>query len=156
MLGQLILSCLTAKGDDTLMKKKPWISLLPGDFAGGTIASILSLPEAMAYGTMIFAPLGPEYIAFGVVAGLVALCFSNLSATGFGGVRVMINGPYSMTTLMIASAVAIIAGKLPNNDVDIIIGLIFLLVLLCGLFQVLFGLLKVGELVKYIPYPVIS
>ena len=138
------------------MKKKPWISLLPGDFAGGTIASILALPEAMAYGTMIFAPLGPEYIAFGVVAGLVALCFSNLSAAGFGGVRVMINGPYSMTTLMIASAVAIIAGKLPNNDVDTIIGLIFLLVLLCGLFQVLFGLLKVGELVKYIPYPVIS
>lgn len=138
------------------MKKHSWIAHLPGDFAGGTIASILALPEAMAYGTIVFAPLGPKYIAVGVVAGLIALCFSNLCAAGFGGVRVMNSGPYSMTSLMIASAVAIIASKLPDNNVNAIIGLMFLMILLCGLFQVLLGLFKVGELVKYIPYPVTS
>lgn len=138
------------------MKRGSWISNLPGDLTGGTTATILALPEAMAYGTIVFAPLGPEYIAAGVVAGLIALCFSNLCSAGCGGVRVMNNGPYSMTSLMIASAVMIIAGKLPTRDVNITLGLLFLMIFLSGLFQVLFGLLKVDILVKYIPYPVTS
>jgi anti-anti-sigma factor len=138
------------------MKEQSWVSHLPGDLTGGTTATILAIPEAMAYGTIVFAPLGPEYIALGVVAGLIALCFSNLCAAGCGGVRVMNNGPYSMTSLMIASAVTIIASKMPDQNVNTVLGLLFLMIFLCGLFQVLFGLLKVGDVIKYIPYPVTS
>ncbi len=138
------------------MKKYSWISHLPGDLSGGTTASILALPEAMAYGTIAFAPLGPEYSAIGVVAGLIALCFSNLCAAGCGGVRVMNNGPYSMTSLMIASALTIITSKISDQNVNTIFGLLFLTLFICGLFQVLLGLLKAGEMVKYIPYPVTS
>ncbi len=138
------------------MKEHSWISNLSGDFTGGSTATVLALPEAIAYGTIVFTPLGTEYIATGVVAGLIALCFSNLCGAGCGGVRVMNSGPYSMTSLMLASAVAIIAGKLPVQNVNIILGLLFLMIFLSGLLQVLFGLLKIGELVKYIPYPVTS
>ncbi len=138
------------------MEEHSWISHLPGDLTGGTTATVLALPEAMAYGTIVFAPLGPQFIAIGVVAGLIALCFSNLCGAGCGGVRVMNNGPYSMTSLMIASALTIIASKLPDQNVNTVLSLLFLMIFLCGLFQVLFGLLKVGELVKYIPYPVTS
>lgn len=138
------------------MKKFSWVSDLPGDLTGGTTATILALPETMAYGTIVFAPLGPEYITIGIVAALIALCTSNLCAAGCGGVRVMNNGPYSMTSLMIASALTIIASKIPDQNVNTILGLLFLMIFISGLFQVMFGLLKVGELVKYIPYPVIS
>ena len=138
------------------MKERTWALHLPGDFAGGTTATVLAIPEAMAYGAIVFAPLGPEYIAMGVVAGLIALCFSNLFAAGCGGVGVMISGPYSMTSLMMASAVMIIVGKLPDQNVNTVLGLLFFMLFISGLFQVLFGLLKIGEVVKYIPYPVTS
>ena len=137
-------------------RKRSWTSDLAGDSAGGTTATILALPEAMAYGTIVFAPLGPDYVPVGVVAGLMALCFSNLGAAGCGGVRIMNNGPYSLTSLMLASAMTIIASKVSDGNAAIVIGLLLMIVFLSGLFQVVFGVLKVGEMVKYIPYPVTS
>ena len=125
-------------------------SNIGGDIAGGTTATIL------AYGTIVFAPLGPDYVGLGVVAGLIALCFSNLGAAASGGVRVMNNGPYSLSSLMLASSITIIARNVSNANVTTVIGLLLFIVFLCGLFQIVFGLLKFGELVKYIPYPVTS
>jgi MFS superfamily sulfate permease-like transporter/CRP-like cAMP-binding protein len=142
--------------EETSTPKHSWTSNLGGDAAGGTTATILALPEAMAYGTIVFAPLGPEYVSVGVVAGLIALCFSNLGAAGCGGVRIMNNGPYSLTSLMLASAMTIIAGKVSDGNPAIVIGLLMMIVFMSGLFQVVFGILKVGEMVKYIPYPVTS
>ncbi len=55
-------------------------SNLSGDLAGGTTAAVLALPEAMAYGAIVFAPLGEKYVSVGAMAGLLALCFSNLGA----------------------------------------------------------------------------
>ena len=68
----------------------------------------------------------------------------------------MNNGPYSLTSLMLASAVTIIAQKLANGNIHAILVLLFLVVFLSALFQMVFGLFKIGELVKYIPYPVTS
>lgn len=131
-------------------------SSVGGDLAGGMTAATLALPEAMAYGTIVFAPLGPDYVALGLVAGLIALCFSNLGAAAYSGVRIMNNGPYSLSSLMLASSVTIIASKVPTGSPSVIMGLLFLVVFLCGFFQVVFGLVKFGEIVKYIPYPVTS
>ena len=131
-------------------------SNLSGDLAGGTTAAVLALPEAMAYGAIVFAPLGEKYVSVGAMAGLLALCFSNLGAACCRGVKVMNSGPYSLTSLMLASAVAIIAEKAAGGDPALVLGLLFLIVFMSGLFQVMFGILKVGELVKYIPYPVTS
>ncbi|MGR3221103.1 MAG: SLC26A/SulP transporter family protein [Candidatus Anammoxibacter sp.] len=138
------------------MKKHLWISQLAGDSIGGSTAAMLAIPEAMAYGMIVFAPLGAGYVAFGAAAGLIALCFSNIGAAGCGGVRIMSNGPYSLTSLMLASSLTVIITKVPDGNIVTILGLLFMMVFLCGLFQLVFGLLKVGKLVKYIPYPVTS
>lgn len=138
------------------MKKRLWVSQLAGDSVGGSTAAMLAVPEAMAYGMIVFAPLGASYVSFGAVAGLIALCFSNIGAAGCGGVRIMNSGPYSLAALMLASSLTIIAKKVPDGNVITILGLLFMMVFLCGLFQLAFGLLKAGKLVKYIPYPVTS
>src|SRR5262245_35264613 len=49
-----------------------------GDLQGGVVSAVLGLPESMAYGAVVFAPLGPAYAPLGVLAGLIGLCFSNL------------------------------------------------------------------------------
>ena len=136
------------------VRGKTWSSTLIGDLTGGTTAAILGLPEAIAYGTIVFAPLGPDYLALGVVAGLIALCLSNLVSAGCRGVRVMSSGPYSLSSLMLASSITIILNRLPHTSISVVISLLFFIVFLSGLIQVIFGLLKLGELVKYVPYPV--
>ena len=47
-------------------------SNLRGDIFGGLTASIVSLPLSIAFGVAAFAPLGPEYVAQGALAGLYA------------------------------------------------------------------------------------
>ena len=129
---------------------------LTADVAGGTTASMVALPEAIAYGTIVFAPLGPEFVSLGVIAGLLSLCISNLVTATCGGVQILNSGPYSLTSLMLASSVTIIASMVPGSNIASVIGLLLLVVFFCGLFQIAFGLLRFGHLVKYIPYPVIS
>ncbi len=136
------------------------VATIKGDVAGGTVAGILCLPEAMAYGAIVFAGLGHEYVSFGVTAGLTALALANLVGAFLGGVRIMCTGPYAMSSLMLSSAVAVLVAKetegSPEEIAARVVVLLFLIVFLAGLFQALFGLSKLGELAKYIPYPVIA
>ncbi|MBC8508556.1 MAG: hypothetical protein H8D34_27170 [Chloroflexi bacterium] len=130
-------------------------SSLRGDIVGGITSSVLAMAESMAYGALAVAPLGLEYAPLGSAAGLIALAFSNLGAFLFSGVRIMINGPYAMTSLMLASALAIISEEITSDAATALVFL-FLIVFLTGLLQALFGFLKLGSLAKYIPYPVIA
>jgi SulP family sulfate permease len=133
---------------------------IKGDVVGGVVAGILSLPEAMAYGAIVFVGLGHDYLSFGVIAGLTALALSNLVGAFLGGVSIMCTGPYAMSSLMLSSAVTLLVAENSTGSREEIatrvVVLLFFIVLLAGLFQALFGLSKLGNLAKYIPYPVIA
>ncbi len=131
---------------------------IQGDLTGGSVAAVLSLPESMAFGAIVFSAIRPEYLSMGVVAGLVALSVSNLIGALIGGVRIMNTGPYALACLMLASAVALLMSRHPelNENPELAILALLVLVLLAGLIQMLFGALKIGNLAKYIPYPVIA
>jgi sulfate permease, SulP family len=126
---------------------------LRGDIAGGVTATFVALADSIAYGIIVFAPLGSEFVPLGVIAGLIALGFSNLGATAYGGVRVLNNGPFSLSSLMLASALTIIIQNV-TGDTATALGYLFLIVFASGLLQVVFGFLRLGNLAKYIPYPV--
>lgn len=128
---------------------------LRGDLAGGVTASFLSLPQSMAYGLLVFAPLGPDYLPLGLVAGLIALCFSNFGSAWFGRIPIMSNSPFSMTSVMLASALTILLHQSGQNRPFSLVMLMFVCFLV-GLLQLLMGFLKLGNLAKYIPYPVIA
>lgn len=139
------------------MDTKAW----KGDLMGGIMSSIMGLPKAIPWGVLVFAPLGPAYAAMGAFAGLVSIIFPNLGSATSRGAPILNSGPFSITTLLLASAVHLVINRagLALNDpatVELVIDLIFLTVFMSGLFQVLFGLLKIGSLAKYIPYPVIA
>ena len=133
---------------------------LRGDVLGGVVAGILSLPEAMAFGAVVFAGLGQDYLSFGVIAGLTALALANLVSAFSGGVRIMTTGPYAVSSLMLSSAVALLVAQEaagdPSQAATRVVSLLFLIVFLAGAFQALFGLSKLGVLAKYIAYPVIA
>jgi len=105
---------------------------------GGLTAAIIALPLGLAFGVAS---------GMGATAGIYGAIILGFFASLFGGTETQISGPTGPMTVVMASAVITL-----NND----IGLIMATVLLAGLFQITFGILKIGKFVQYIPYPVIS
>jgi sulfate permease, SulP family len=118
---------------------------LKGDVFGGVTAGIVALPLALAFG--IQSGLGAE-------AGLYGAIILGFFAAIFGGTKTQISGPTGPMTVV---AAATIAGffKISGN-MEVAIAAIVACFILSGIFQIIMGLIKVGTLIKFIPYPVIS
>ncbi len=113
-------------------------SNLRGDLFGGLTAGIVALPLALAFG---------EASGAGPIAGLYGAIIVGFFASLFGGTPAQVSGPTGPMVVVFAGLFASLSGK-PE--------LVFAAVVLAGLFQILFGVLKVGEYIKLVPYPVIS
>jgi hypothetical protein len=103
-----------------------------GDLIGGMISSVMGLPKAIPWGVLVFSPLGPAYAATGAFAGLVAIIFSNLGSAASRGAAVLNNGPFSITTLLLASVVPLVSSRTVAGNpetIPLIITLVFLTVL---------------------------
>ena len=118
---------------------------IKGDIFGGLTAGIVALPLALAFGVQS---------GLGASAGLYGAMILGLFAAIFGGTNTQISGPTGPMTVTSAAIVSIAIAKYGN--IDNALGIIVLTFLLSGVFQVLFGILKIGKYIKYIPYPVLS
>ena len=136
-----------------------WLAHPRSNVVGGVLAAIVSLPMAMGLGALAFSPLGPEYAARGVLAGLYAAAFLGLVAVLMGARGVAIYAPRSLVSFMIASVCADLllgAQWLPVGNPDAVTATVFLLLALSGAFQVAFGLARLPRVMKFIPTPVIA
>ncbi|MEP2936534.1 MAG: SulP family inorganic anion transporter [Gilvibacter sp.] len=117
-----------------------------GDLFGGITAGIVALPLALAFGLQS---------GMGAAAGLYGAIFISFLAALFGGTNTQISGP---TAPMTAVSMVVIGGIVAANDGSLEKALPFILIvfLLAGLFQIVLGLLKVGQYIRFIPYPVVS
>ncbi len=105
------------------------------DLMAGVIVGIVALPLAIAFG--IASGVTPEKgIITAIVAGLVI--------SFFGGSKVQIGGPTG-------AFIIIIYGIIQKYGME---GLT-IATLMAGFFLVLFGLLRLGTIIKYIPYPIV-
>jgi SulP family sulfate permease len=111
---------------------------LRGDVFGGLTAGVVALPLALAFG--VSSGAGPA-------AGLYGAIAVGLFASLFGGTKPQVSGPTGPMTVVFASAIAGFSGDFR---------LALATVLLAGALQVVFGLFRLGGVVRYIPYPVIS
>jgi len=119
------------------------------------VAAIMSLPEVMAYGLLIYSALDPSLAAERSLAGLVAVAMANLGSALVRGNPIMSSGPFSLVTLMIASQIPIWNTIFPA-DQELLFSLLFFSILIAGLFQILLGRLHLGKLAKYVPQPVVA
>ena len=111
---------------------------LKGDIFGGMTAAIIALPLALAFGVAS---------GLGASAGLWGAIILGFLAALFGGTPTQISGPTGPMTVVVASSIVALEGN---------ISLIISMVILAGVFQIIFGVIKAGKFVQYIPYPVIS
>jgi len=125
-----------------------------GDFWGGFAAMLVALPSAIAFGVTIFAPLGGTYAAQGAVAGILGTTTLGIVAASFGGTNRLITAPCA-PAVAVLSALAIglsQQGIAPESTLL----MMTLVALMCGALQVVFGAVRLGRLIKYMPYPVVS
>lgn len=125
---------------------KNFFSNLKGDLFGGVTAGVVALPLALAFG--VSSGMGPS-------AGLYGAIFISFFAALFGGTNTQISGP---TAPMTAVTMVLVAGIVSafNGSLEAALPSILMVFLLAGLIQIGLGLLKVGQFIRYIPYPVVS
>ncbi|MBK9022292.1 MAG: SLC26A/SulP transporter family protein [Sulfuritalea sp.] len=134
--------------------KLPTLENPSGDFWGGFAAMLVALPSAIAFGVTIYSVLGGAYVAVGALAGILGATAIGIVASTFGGTNRLISAPCAPAAAVVSAfAIEAMHGGTP---VDTTLLLLTLLGLLAGLMQVLFGVLRLGLLIKYMPYTVVS
>ncbi|MBQ4376269.1 MAG: SulP family inorganic anion transporter, partial [Bacteroidales bacterium] len=129
---------------------------IKGDIFGGITAGIVALPLALAFGIQAFGGVDhPAAAAIGAVAGLVGATMIGFFASLFGGTHSQISGPTGPMTVITASLISGVWASSQGNLSAVLISMSMAGVF-CGLFQILFGVIKIGKYVRYIPYPVLS
>lgn len=128
---------------------------LKGDIFGGITAGIVALPLALAFGIQAFGGIDdPSASSMGALAGLIGATFLGFFASLFGGTHSQISGPTGPMTVITASLLSGVWAA--QHSMSAVLISMSLAGLFCGLFQILFGILKIGKYVRYIPYPVLS
>lgn len=116
---------------------------LRGDLLGGLTAAIVSLPMALTFG--IASGVGAE-------AGLYGAILIGLFASLFGGTATLISEPTGPMTVVMASVVSSLLASNPENG----LAMAFTVVILAGMFQIVFGMMKLGKYITLMPYSVVS
>jgi SulP family sulfate permease len=116
---------------------------LKGDILGGLTAAIVSLPLALAFG--VASGAGPE-------AGLYGAIIIGFFAALFGGTPTLISEPTGPMTVIMAAVVTAMVARYPETG----LAMAFTVVMIAGLTQILFGMLKLGKYITLMPYSVIS
>lgn len=116
---------------------------LRGDLFGGVTAAIVSLPLALAFG--VASGVGP-------LGGLYGAVCVGFFAALFGGTPTLISEPTGPMTVVMTAIVASLTASNPENG----LAMAFTVVMLAGLFQIIFGFFKLGKYITLMPYSVIS
>lgn len=114
-----------------------------GDILGGLTAAVVALPMSLAFGIASGA---------GAAAGLWGAILVGFFAALFGGTPSLISEPTGPMTVIVT---AVIAG-LQAQDEKQGLAMAFTVVMMAGVVQILFGVLRLGRYITMLPYNVIS
>ena len=120
-----LFSCLKSYNKATFMS----------DLMAGIIVGIVALPLAIAFG--IASGVTPE-------KGIITAIIAGLLISVFGGSKVQIGGPTGAFIVIVFGIIA-----------EYGIGGLTIATFMAGIFLILMGVLRVGTIIKYIPYPII-
>ena len=119
------------------MKKLFDLKNIKGELFGGITAGIVALPLALAFGVQS---------GMGAIAGLYGAMVLGIIAAVFGGTATQVSGttgPMTVISAMIIAAAIDVSGSLQAG-----MGIVIASFLLSGGFQILVGLVKLGEYTK--------
>ncbi len=113
------------------------VANLKGDLFGGVVSAVMMVPVALGFGAL--SGLGPVAAFYGAIA------VGFFTAT-LGGAAPMISGPSALITIFTAVIISSYADSLAEA---------FTIVMMAGLIQIAFGLLRLGRFANWLPFSVV-
>lgn len=113
------------------------VANLKGDMFGGLVSAVMMVPVALGFGAL--SGLGPVAAFYGAIA-------VGFFTAALGGAAPMISGPSALITIFTAVIISSYADSLTEA---------FTIVMMAGVFQIAFGLLRLGRFANWLPFPVV-
>lgn len=128
----------------SLLIKPFWLDQpsFKSDLLAGITVSLVAIPQSLAYARLAGVP---------AYYGLYAALIPTIVGAVFGSSRQLSTGPVAMTSLLTAASVAPLAAQ----HTELFYSYVILLALLSGIFQILFGIFRVGALLNFLSHPVL-
>ncbi|HUZ31347.1 MAG TPA: SulP family inorganic anion transporter [Xanthobacteraceae bacterium] len=137
-----------------------WFKYAGDDFAGGIVSAAVAIPLAVGYGMFALASLGENYFAAGALAGLASALLVAIACALLGDKTATVYAPRVNSTfflgLLIYGLIHSGAPEITAGGVPLILAIAFSVVLVGGAFEALFGLVRLGTLIKFAPQPVMA
>lgn len=130
------------------------ISIALGDFWGGLAAMLVAFPAAIAFGVTVYAAISPAHAAYGALAGIIGVTVIGLVAATLGGTDRLISAPCAPAAAVLSAFSLDMSQR--GDAPGLTVLLLIMVGVLAGVLQTALGLMRVGSLIRYIPYPVVS
>ncbi|MCI5108188.1 MAG: SulP family inorganic anion transporter [Pseudomonadales bacterium] len=128
------------------------------NIVSGSLIALVNISVAVSVAALLFAQTDPRLMVPGIAILLVGTLVTGLGGTFFSGFKAVIcsprNGLVPVFAVMVTTIYASFGNEYSIGAEATIIVAIMVATLVTGLFLLLLGRLKLGNLVRYIPYPV--
>ncbi|MFW5713071.1 MAG: SulP family inorganic anion transporter [Brevefilum sp.] len=119
-----------------LIKAKRYIrTKFRSDLTAGLTVAMVVIPQAMAYAAIV---------GINPIFGLFTAIIPTIIAAFFGSFQLLISGPTNPTALVTASVLISYVNR--TDYLEFVLGL----AIIAGIFNIIFGLLKFGKIIRYI------
>jgi sulfate permease, SulP family len=136
------------------------LSQARNDVFGGLVSAAVAIPLAMGYGMFAFASLGEDYFADGALAGIATAFMVAVVCVLLGARTTTVYAPRIASTfflgLLIYGLVQSGGPAIAKGGKPLILAITFSTVCVGGALQALFGLVRLGTLIKFAPQPVMA
>lgn len=136
-----------------------------GEFAreagAGVSAAFVLVAMMLPLGLIAFAPLGEYGVEAGLSAALAAAIFGNITAIFLSGALLPNEVPRASSVFLFAAFILRVSGDAQlrasaTHGVAEILFLAALCLALTGIIQIAFGVLRLGNIARFVPYPVVA
>jgi sulfate permease, SulP family len=125
------------------------------DLWGGIAAMLVAFPSAIAFGVVIFTSASPSLAGPGALAGIIGAVVLGIVAPLVSRNGGFVTAPCAPAAAVMSGLAAALAQQGQLAFARILI-LLTLTAMIAGALQVTYGALRLGRIIKYIPYQVVT
>lgn len=125
------------------------------ELLAGLAAMLVAVPSSLAFGVAVYSAADASLAGAGALAGMVGAIALGIVAPLVGRNAGFITAPCAPAAAVLAGLATTLAQK-PEMDAARIVALLALTALISAALQVVYGVLHLGRLIKYIPYQVVT
>jgi MFS superfamily sulfate permease-like transporter len=127
------------------------------DVRAGVATAIVTLPVSLSGGLLAYAPFGPTVSKREADAGLLGATVGGFFAALAARSSFIISSPRASSALVLASlATAVLAHEPFTGNLALTGIAMAICLLLAGLWQIAFGVIGLGTIIKFTPHPVLA